>query len=178
MCSFRLSDGRKIEKWCENPTRVHLATGNKDWPICIGTEEHGLRHCELFSRMTPFKRRSLLSLLRRGFLCLAAEHISRDCPNSNRCSQCRGMHHDLLHLDNLRNQVKGSRSNLTINFEEDDSSFLSVTEHHASPTMVTHPSVPDSVEHSLRFSSARICCPGVAKYWRKMSSVMMGPISP
>ena len=161
---LRREKDREMVRKPDRHSRVHLNTVNRDCPMCVGTEEHGLVHCEPFSRMAPFKRRNLLSLLRRCFLCLAAEHISRDCPTPNKCSHCGGMHHDLLHLDNFRNPVKSSRSNLTMNFEEDDPSvFEPVTEHHASPTMVTHPSVPDSMEHSLRFSSAKICCPGRSK---------------
>ena len=102
-------------------------------------------------------------MLRRCFLCLAAEHMSRDCPHPKRCGKCGGMHHDLLHLDGFGPQSKPVRSNFgaEFEFEADDPSHSHLpSEHHAAPTMVTQPGVPDSAEYSLRFTNAKIGRPG------------------
>ena len=132
---------------------------SRDCPICVGRDEHSLVNCEAISRMGPQKRRTLVTLLKRCFLCLAAEHLSRECKGDYKCAKCGGMHHDLIHLDNFTPGSRPSRSNFESGqlFNEDDP-YRAEEEsvgHRATPTMVARPNVPDSSEYSLRFCTAK-----------------------
>ena len=163
---LRREKDREMVKKGDKHGRSNLSTAGGDCPICVGVEEHSLVHCQPFQHMEPQKRRTLVSLLRRCFLCLSADHMSRECKKGESCKKCGAMHHDLLHTERYPSSSR-PRANMGIglDYDEDDPSYVAVgpSEHHATPTMVTHPDIPDSAEYSLRFSSVKVSSPNGSK---------------
>ena len=157
---LRREGDRYLVRRGERPGRVHLSDELRDCPICVGPEKHSLAHCQQFLDMSVDKRRNLVALLKRCFRCMAAEHISRDCPTNTKCKTCESNHHELLHTD-LYGKDK-HRSTLADYFDEDDpsSEALQKLEYRSKPTMVTKPALQESSECSLRFSAAKIYFPG------------------
>nr|XP_044248533.1 uncharacterized protein LOC108064316 isoform X3 [Drosophila takahashii] len=81
--------------------------------VCRGV--HPLKKCVRFLRLTMEKR--LRAVLINGYCanCLAHEHSGEFCRSGNKCRQCDGAHHTLLHMRKLprsrsRSPYTGSRS--------------------------------------------------------------------
>jgi hypothetical protein len=153
----REKDRELVKQSGNRPHRANLSSATKDCPICVDPQKHDLVHCSVFGQMSVDKRRNLISLLKRCFKCLAAEHISRDCSSDLRCRICDRNHHELLHTEFVK--TTGNRNNLVVEFDTDDPSSENgdeATFFRAKPTMVAKPEATDSCEYSLRFSAAKV----------------------
>ncbi|KAH8373686.1 hypothetical protein KR200_000575, partial [Drosophila serrata] len=70
-------------------------------------ENHPLRRCPRFLKMTVVERSNIIRRKQLCLNCLARGHQQRDCPSAHSCLTCRKRHHTLLHP---RNSLASSHS--------------------------------------------------------------------
>ena len=82
-------------------------------PLCKG--QHTLQKCDTFRRLNPYKRLGAVRKHKYCVNCLAQSHFSKNCHSRERCMECRGKHHTMLHFhrrgDNKKGIVKRKANN-------------------------------------------------------------------
>ena len=82
--------------------------------LCKGN--HTLQKCPEFRRLKPYKRLGVVRRYKYCINCLAQSHFLRNCRSRERCMECLGHHHTMLHL---RPYVgKNARQPYNINHKE------------------------------------------------------------
>jgi hypothetical protein len=66
--------------------------------------EHSLRQCEQFKRKPQMERHAVVKTKGLCFNCLLKGHGVGACRAENKCSNCKGKHHTLLHRESNRNE--------------------------------------------------------------------------
>ena len=79
---------------------------------CGKPARHALWKCSRFKELAVEERWAITKSQRHCFNCLASGHLSKNCKSKQRCLQCGGVHHSLLHRqreakeDNDNNDMK------------------------------------------------------------------------
>ncbi|XP_037813119.1 uncharacterized protein LOC119604511 [Lucilia sericata] len=91
-----------------------VVSGDQYCNLCEGSDYHNPFKCSFFTNMDPISRYELVK--RKGLClnCLFPNHISNNCPSSNRCQHCRVSHHTLLHREKAK-QNPIAADNVTTN---------------------------------------------------------------
>ncbi len=76
----------------------NLVEKSSQCDLC-NSNPHPLYHCVVFKNAGAEERFEMAKRLRKCTNCLSAEHRTKDCPSSNRCSRCDCKHHSMLHKD-------------------------------------------------------------------------------
>ena len=79
-------------------------------PLCKG--QHILQKCDTFRRLKPYRRLRAVKKHKYCANCLAQSNFSKNCRSRERCRECRGIHHTMLHVyrrDDENNKRVGQR---------------------------------------------------------------------
>lgn len=79
---------------------------NKDCRYC--DQEHPLRKCFRFRRLSIQDRLKVVRKFGYCFNCLAHSHLVKNCTSRDRCKVCRDEHHTLLHREHQRVRPKNN----------------------------------------------------------------------
>ena len=89
------SHGTKGKKLESRTSRVQAHLISKDTCACC-SGSHFILHCNNFKEKSLSERKTFVTTKGLCFNCLGF-HRSADCRNTNRCRDCKGKHHTLLH---------------------------------------------------------------------------------
>ena len=64
---------------------------------CCRGEVHYLAKCPKFLRADPTERKTFIKCTKRCFICLKKNHAAASCRYAEKCDQCGGSHHTLIH---------------------------------------------------------------------------------
>ena len=83
----------------ERPENISLDEVNGSTSNCrLCKGKHTLQKCPTFRRLKPYERLGIVGRHKYCINCLAQSHSLRNCRSRERCMECLGHHHTMLHL--------------------------------------------------------------------------------
>ena len=103
---FRSNMSPKTKCSCQKNQRKHGAKKIQPFKYRVCNGKHPLSRCSVFRSMKVEKRNEEVRKRKHCFNHLAHNHTQPNCTSRERCRQCKGFHHSLLHKSKPhRNQV-------------------------------------------------------------------------
>ncbi|XP_075157941.1 uncharacterized protein LOC142231207 [Haematobia irritans] len=78
--------------------------------LCDQGGKHNPFRCTVFMSLDPLGRYDLIKKKGLCLNCLTPNHVSSNCPSTNRCQQCNVSHHTLLHREKTKSKVDDESS--------------------------------------------------------------------
>lgn len=97
-------------------TVLHTRPTSDKCTIC--DVDHMLYMCAQFREKTPQQRKELVRSANLCYNCLSSRHRSTDCSSRQRCKDCGGKHHTLIHLPRTSSGQEGDVETVTVNLTD------------------------------------------------------------